>query len=145
MAIFVKKTWRNRIHRYNWVNERIINIIIKVDRGYLTILEIYAPEEGRKGNTEEFYKELQKHLLTVNNNDYMIIAGDFNARVGNKPVKGVMGTNGEAILSQNCKVSIDFAAFNDMRITNTFFKHRNINKYTWSQRDTQTIIDYITN
>jgi hypothetical protein len=75
----------------------------------------------------------------------MIIAGDFNARVGNKPVKGVMGTNGEAILNQNCKVLIDFAAFNDMRITNIFFKHCNINKYTWSQRDTQTIIDYITN
>jgi hypothetical protein len=37
---------------------------------------------------------------------------------------------------QNGKLLIEFATFNNMRITNTFFKHRNIHKYTWSQRGT---------
>jgi hypothetical protein len=59
----------------------------------------------------------------------MIIAGDFNAWVGNKPTTGVQGTNGEATLNQD-KLFTDFAAFNDIKITNVFFKHHNIHKYT---------------
>jgi hypothetical protein len=39
----------------------------------------------------------------------------------NNPIKAVMGTDGKAILNQNGKLLIDFAAFSDMRITNTFF------------------------
>jgi hypothetical protein len=63
--------------------------------------------------------------------------------VGSNPIKGAVGTNEETILYQNGKLLIDFADFDDMRITNTFFKHHNIRKYMWSQRDTLTIIDYI--
>jgi hypothetical protein len=49
--------------------------------------------------------------------------------VGNKPTMGVQGTNGEATLNQD-KLFTDFAAFNDIKITNVFFKHHNIHKYT---------------
>jgi hypothetical protein len=73
----------------------------------------------------------------------MIIAGDFSVRVGNKPMKVVMRTNGKATLNQHGKLSIHLAAFNGITIINTVFKHCNIHKYTWSQRGTQTIMDYI--
>jgi endonuclease/exonuclease/phosphatase family metal-dependent hydrolase len=73
----------------------------------------------------------------------MIIAGDFSVRVGNKPMKVVMRTNGKATLNQHGKLSIDLAAFHGITITSTFFKHCNIHKCTRSQRGTQTIMDYI--
>jgi hypothetical protein len=54
VAFLIKNSWRNGIHSYNWVNKRIINVKIKADRDYLTIAESYAPEAGKKENTEEF-------------------------------------------------------------------------------------------
>jgi hypothetical protein len=39
--------------------------------------------ESREELSEGFYETLQKILDTVNNNDYMLLIGDMNARVGN--------------------------------------------------------------
>jgi hypothetical protein len=39
--------------------------------------------EGREELSEGFYETLQKILDTVNNNDYMLLIGNMNARVGN--------------------------------------------------------------
>jgi len=37
----------------------------------------------------------------------------------------------------------DFYAFNKLKITNTFYRHKNIHKFTWEARGTKSIIDYI--
>ena len=33
--------------------------------------------------------------------------------------------------------------YNDLKITNGFFRKKDIHKYTWSARGTRSIIDYI--
>jgi len=37
----------------------------------------------------------------------------------------------------------DFCAFNKLKITNSFYKHKDIHKFTWEARGTKSIIDYI--
>ena len=37
----------------------------------------------------------------------------------------------------------DFCAFNILEITNSFYKHKDIHKFTWKARGTKSIIDYI--
>jgi CRISPR/Cas system CSM-associated protein Csm2 small subunit len=37
---------------------------------------VYAPEERKTEQMEEFYKTLQGQLDKINKNDYIIIAGD---------------------------------------------------------------------
>ena len=64
-------------------------------RGYLTLLAVYAPEEGKTEQTEEFYKTLQDQIHKISKNDYIVVARDYNASVGNIPVDGILGTNGE--------------------------------------------------
>jgi hypothetical protein len=75
---------------------------------------------GEEENTE-FYKE-KSELSTNNQQEYIITACDFNAKVSNVPIKGVTGTNEEAIINQNGKLLTNFADFSDMRTTNAFFK-----------------------
>ena len=71
------------------------------------------------------------------------IAGDLNARIGNDPVANVVGNNGEHVLNNNGQKLIDFAVTNNFKITNSFFRHRYIHKYTWSARGRKSIIDYV--
>lgn len=143
VAVLLRKEWKTRIHSYNFINDRIINVRIKVHRGYLTIVGIYAPEEGRKDESIEFYEHLQKHINSVRKTDYIAICGDFNARVGKTPIERILGTNGETILNENGKMLQNFAVFNEYKITNSFFRHKEIHKYTWAARGLKSIIDYI--
>jgi hypothetical protein len=69
--------------------------------------------------------------------------GDFSARVGNHPVAGRIGPEGEPVTNNNGILLKDFCTFNSLKISNTLFRHKNIHKYTWEARGTKSIIDYI--
>ncbi len=62
----------------------------------------------------------------MNKNDYILIAGDYHARFGQQPIPKLIGTHGEPTLNQNGKMLRDFSNFNDLRIENSFFKHKDI-------------------
>jgi hypothetical protein len=80
---------------------------------------------------------------TINKNDYLVVGGDFNAQIGQLPIKDILGTNGEMVLNKNRKTLRNFATFNKLTVTNTFFRHKDIHKYTSTSRGYRTIIDYI--
>lgn len=143
IAILLKKKWKTKIQNYEFINERLMKLRYKTPRGPMTIIGCYAPEEGRLEDTNEFYDQLQTILDKTNKNDYIIIAGDLNARIGNIPIGKIIGTNGEPTININGNILRNFALYNTLKITNTFFRHKDIHKYTWSARGSRTIIDYV--
>jgi hypothetical protein len=54
-----------------------------------------------------------------------------------------LGSEGEQTINNNGRGLIDFCLFNKLKITNCFFRHKNIHKFTWEARGTKSIIDYI--
>jgi len=81
IAIMIKAKFKKRIHSYMFVNERILQLRYKLQRGYVTSLAVYAPEEGKTEQTEEFFETLQDQIDKISKNDYIVVAGDYNARV----------------------------------------------------------------
>jgi exonuclease III len=73
------------IESYAYINERIIIIRFRISKVPLTVVGVYAPEEGQKEETEQFYEQLQNEINKYKN-DYLILAGDLNTIVGNKPI-----------------------------------------------------------
>jgi len=53
VAIMIKTTLKMRIHSYMFINERILQLRYKLQRGYLTLIAVYAPEEGKLEQTGE--------------------------------------------------------------------------------------------
>jgi len=47
--------WTSRITNYSFVNERFITVRVKTNRGHITIIGVYAPEEGREEEMRPFY------------------------------------------------------------------------------------------
>jgi len=115
VMIWIHKSISNKIDHYTFWNNRIIETRLKTQMGHLTILGVYALKEGRDELNEEFYETLQKILDKVNKNDYIILIGDMNARVGNNRVANIVGTNGEATLNSNGRKLIDFCTFNNLK------------------------------
>jgi exonuclease III len=143
IGIIVQQKWNNKTDSYSFVNERILTLRYTTTRGYMTILGVYAPEEGKTDETTKFYWDLQSEIDKTNKNDFLIVAGDLNAKIGNTPITGIVGNNGEPIINNNGRSLLNFAATNDLKITNTFFRHKDIYKYTWSARGSRSVIDYV--
>jgi exonuclease III len=143
VAILVNKKWRNRITSSEYISERMVMTKLKIVRGHLMIAGVYAPEEGRKEETSRFYEDLQQVMSKQSKTNYLIIARDLNARVGNTPISRTVGTFGEETLNNNGQELIQFCTFNQLRITDTFFPKKDIYKYTWSARGLRSIIDYV--
>jgi hypothetical protein len=143
VGIILRKRLKSRIIRYSWISERITTIKIKTGRSHCYIIGAYAPVEGKAEKTETFYEQLQESLNTAGRNDYIIVAGDLNARIGNIATPKLIGPHGERIINTNGKQLRDFCMYDNLRITNTYHPHKDILKYTWTERGNRSIIDYI--
>ena len=103
-----------------FINERILQFRYNLQSGYLTLIAVSASEEGKLEQIEEFYETLQDQVDKINKNDYIIVAGDYNARVGKIPIDGILCTNGEITINNNGHKLKEFASVNELKITNIF-------------------------
>lgn len=67
----------------------------------------------------------------------------MNARVGKEAIPNVLGVYGEETKNNNGELLREFETFNKLRITNTFFRKKDIHKNTWSARGQRSLIDYV--
>lgn len=73
----------------------------------------------------------------------LIISRDLNAHVGHQRIETTVETFGVRKINKNGKRLVEFCGYNDLRIMNTFFKHRLEHKYAWSARELNSLVDYI--
>ena len=85
---------------------------------------------------------LQKEVDISVKTDHLITSRDLNARVGNVPILGVIGSQGERTINENGNTLRTFVNFNKLKMTNSFFQKEG-QQYTWSARGSKSIIDYI--
>jgi exonuclease III len=78
-GVMIHKSTSIKIEYCKFWNDRIIETRIKINRGHLTIVGVYAPTGGREESNEEFYETLQKILDKVNKNNYIMLIVDMNA------------------------------------------------------------------
>jgi len=142
-AIAIRKDWKHKIQNYTWISDRIIETRIKVMNRNFTIVGVYAPVEGKEQDTEEFYRELQQSMDKIPKKENIIFAGGFNGRIGNQPIPECIGTYGGQVPNHNGAALRDFCTFNKFKITNSFYRHKDIHKVTWEARGTTSVIDYI--
>jgi hypothetical protein len=71
----------------------------KVLNRNFTIVGVYALVEGKEQDTEEFYRELQQSMDKIPKKENIILAGDFNRRIGNQPIPQCTVAYGEQVWS----------------------------------------------
>jgi hypothetical protein len=80
-------------------------------------------------------KSLQKNFITICNEQLVdiidiMIAGGFNARVSDQPIPNIIDINVEETINQNEKRLRDLIRFNNLRVMNMFYRHKEIHKIT---------------
>jgi exonuclease III len=130
VAILIRKDWKNKIQDYTWISDRIVVTRPSLLNRNFTIMEVYALTEGKEQETEEFYNELQHVIHKITKKENIIIAGDFNGRIGNQPIPECIGQNREQVINHNGTALRDSGAFNKLKITKSYYRHKTIHKFT---------------
>ncbi|XP_030747932.1 craniofacial development protein 2-like [Sitophilus oryzae] len=132
------KTWEP-------VNERVIRVEIAIYGRDVIIIGAYGPnDDSPVTEKEKFLDTIQNEIANIRKKE-LIIAGDLNGREGRKENDSAIGRFGEEITNDNGERVIEICQLNDLKVTNGFFRHKDIHRYTWTQetRELKSIIDYI--
>ena len=130
----------------NSYSERICLIKLKSRSNNLSLIQVYAPDTTYPDSViDEFYDSLHELIKTVPNRDFLVIMGDFNAKVRGIEQQDVIGKYSNLQRGSNDRGErlVSFCKQNTLVITNTLFKHRS--KWTWSSPGDRVhnTIDYI--
>ena len=105
----------------------------------ITVIQAYAPtSNAEEAEVERFYEDLQDLLELTPKKDFLIIIGDWNAKVGSQETPGVTGKFGLGILNEAGKRLIEFCQENALVITNTLFQQHKGRFYIWTSPDGST-------
>lgn len=86
------------------------------------------------GELDKFYAALQTGFNKAGKNDIRIVMGDFNAKVGTdfEMWKGVIGHHGYGEENERGERLLQFCQLNKLCIMNTWFEHKDTQKWTWA-------------
>ena len=86
---------------------------------------------------EQFFSSLQAKLDGVNENDMLLLDGDFNVKVSSSvrceedPAwDGVRGFHGVGQMNRAGEALLPFCTLNEMQIMNTYFQNKPSHKHT---------------
>ena len=142
-----KKAWKkNGVFRP--INERLLQVRVKIGGFGISLIAAYAPTEvDESENSEKFYETLQSTIESLCKKDVIIVAGDFNARVGQPTSRSSLhGKHNPDVRNNNGRRLVDFCNYNNLAITNTLLPHKKIHQYTWhhlGQKNGGHVLDYI--
>ena len=123
------------------ISSRMAKIRLKGEVLNLTIIAVYAPTlQSSDDSKDEFYSSLQNAVSSVPSQDMLIVAGDWNARVGptDPSLRHIVGKFSVGDKCANGDRLITFAANNHLTVANTRFQHPKHHLVTWYSPDGHT-------
>lgn len=145
VGLLIKSKYKDAIKTCQYINSRILQILMETHDTKIHIISVYAPEACKPLQEREiFFNQLQQAVDKIPSNEMLILLGDFNSRIGNNIIPGVKQRFNEDYLNSNGELLIELCTQQELRISNTFFPHKNQQKITFrNSRGQYSTIDYI--
>lgn len=145
VGVAVSERLRDSVKEVSRYNDRLMKIIIVTSTQTVHIFSAYAPQTGRSDTEKNtFWDLLDSQIRNVNEDDYLIIAGDLNGHVGqNADGNPCHGGKGHGHRNKDGERIIDFCDSHDLTIANTWFIKRPTHLLTYYSGDTKSQIDFI--
>ena len=132
--------------KYTAVSDRILAAHAKLGQKSLVFISAYAPTMNKSNETkDDFYHQLESYIEQLPKNNVLILAGDFNAKVGNDNslYENVMGRHGKGMLNTGEERLLELATKQELILSNTLFKHKlaYVTIWTSSHKNKRTVME----
>lgn len=129
------------------ISDRITLAKLKFNNTSMTIVQVYAPTlKHSDEEVDDFYEELDD-VLNEHRSELNFVIGDFNSKIGKKEdnTETQIGVYGLGERNPRGDKLIQFAQGQSLKVSNTFFRKRPKDKWTWRSPDgtVKNEIDYI--
>lgn len=143
VAIIINKNIKEAVSGYEAVSDRIVTVRIHAQPVHLNFVQVYAPTStATLQEIQELYGKLSETIDKIPNREIIIIAGDFNAKIGNTNgddhLRNVVGKYGLGDRNERGNILLEFCTENKLYIANTRFQHHPRRLYTWRSPDGHT-------
>ena len=134
VGIFNKPWLSDCVSDWIFLESQVCMPKLKILDRSLCLLQLYAPNATRE--YQAFVDKVNDALLQVSPTESTVLMGDFNAHVGTDTDtwKGMIKKQKVTGLNENERYLLQLCCSNRLQIMNTFFKHKEIYKYTWYRR-----------
>ena len=142
VGLLLSRSWEQALLSYEAINERLLVARFAGNRKqFITVIVAYSPTDATTttaaAQAEAFHDELRIQCTRANDRkDIVLVLGDFNAAVGKDSGNECIGLEQPPsqpdTASPNGIRLLTTAAIANLRVTNTFFKHKPIHQYTHS-------------
>lgn len=146
VGIVLSERWNNCVKEYECVSPRLIWIRLKVGLTRLFVLGVYAPDTSKSAQEiDEFWKSMNVVLDECDENERVIMLGDFNSWVGvqRDGYESVLGKFGDVRVNENGRYLLDVCLERNLIVSNSMFRHKEIHMYTWQRQNERSIIDFV--
>ncbi|KAL3287522.1 hypothetical protein HHI36_001991 [Cryptolaemus montrouzieri] len=137
-AFLIHKRLKPRIVTTKSISEKVIYIVIKVNKRYnLQVIHVYAPTTSSDDETvEQLYEDIT-HAKTGENAKYVVMMGDFNAKIGRNYDTEIrhIGRFGSGEKNSWGEMLIKFCKTEDLYCVNSFFQNPETRRWNWKSPD----------
>ena len=90
----------------------------------------YGPDEGNGKERDRFWNKMDRVLDRVGKGYRLCILGDLNGWTGARTRSGITGAFGVPGENYNGRRVVEFCAGRGLYVSNTYFNHSSLHKYT---------------
>ena len=146
VGVIMKNSIAKSLLGYWPISDRVMLVKLQGKPFNINLIQVYAPtKEYSEDINEAFYEQVETAFKYVKNKEYTIVMGDFNAKVGNKKHKDIIGSYGLGKRNERGERLIQFCEEHNLVVTNILFQHPPRRLYTWKSPGdiVRNQIDYI--
>ena len=115
---------------------------VKWGREVWVFISAYGPgSEKCEEDRTRFWNELSDCVRKVRGNANVVVLGDLNARVGDVEIDNVIGMHGVPGVNDSGEQLVGLCMEHELVIGNTWFRKKDINKYTWVRVSNGRMVD----
>ena len=146
VGVIVSPELKDKVIEVGRKSDRVMHITVEIESELWTIVSCYAPQTGCEEEEKmRFWSDLDEVVQTIDRNERLVIAGDFNGHVGgeNTGFEEVHGGHGIGLPNPEGIAILDFATAYQLRIVNTMFTKLPNHLVTYNSGNNQSQIDFI--
>ena len=132
VALLLSTDVLNSVVEWKEVSSRLMWAKVKFGKEMWVFVSAYGPGSERgEAERDNFWNMVDDTLQSFEERVNVVLLGDLNARVGNEVIDGVVGRHGVPGRNESGDRMLGLCMEQELVIGNTFFKKKDVYKYTW--------------